>query len=151
MLVIVLAAMAALVFLPVPAIKHQMPALASIAYLVFHPLCHQEASRSFHISGVQLAVCARCAGIYIGLLLGALFFLAVRRRVPKSVWVLFAAFVLDGLLNFLGLVSTPDWARFLLGLGFGFGSGWLLGFGVRDLEKMLSENRERKWRTGNIT
>jgi len=120
MLVIVLAAMAALVFLPVPAIKHQMPALASIAYLVFHPLCHQEASRSFHISGVQLAVCARCAGIYIGLLLGALFFLAVRRRVPKSVWVLFAAFVLDGLLEFSGAGFNPGLGAVPFGTGLWF-------------------------------
>ena len=37
---------------------------------VFHLLCHQDPSRSFFLNGSQLAVCARCIGIYSFFLIG---------------------------------------------------------------------------------
>ena len=35
-------------------------------YVVGSFLCHQLPERSFHLWGVQLPVCARCLGIYVG-------------------------------------------------------------------------------------
>ena len=40
--------------------------LAAAAYAIGGTVCHQIAERSFHIAGAQLAVCARCSGIYAG-------------------------------------------------------------------------------------
>jgi len=40
--------------------------LAFLAYAVGGLVCHQIAERSFHIGAAQLAVCARCTGIYAG-------------------------------------------------------------------------------------
>jgi len=40
--------------------------LAAAVYLIGSHICHQQADRSFHLFGAQLAVCARCTGIYIG-------------------------------------------------------------------------------------
>jgi uncharacterized membrane protein len=37
-----------------------------LAYAAGGVLCHQIAERSMHIDGAQLAVCARCTGIYAG-------------------------------------------------------------------------------------
>lgn len=44
--------------LPVP--------LAGLTYLAGSLICHQLSDRSFHLFGAQLPVCARCAGIYAG-------------------------------------------------------------------------------------
>ncbi len=36
----------------------------------FAPLCHQMPSRSLQIDGVPVAICDRCSGIYLGLVVG---------------------------------------------------------------------------------
>lgn len=41
-------------------------------YLAGSLVCHQLPERSFAYGGVQLPVCARCLGLYVGGLLGAL-------------------------------------------------------------------------------
>ena len=43
---------------------HLSPALAAAVYAVGALICHQRPERSFHWDGAQLAVCARCTGIY---------------------------------------------------------------------------------------
>jgi uncharacterized membrane protein len=40
--------------------------LAAFAYLLGGIVCHQLPARSFHLADAQLAVCARCTGIYAG-------------------------------------------------------------------------------------
>lgn len=45
-------------WLPVP--------VAGVLYLLGGRICHQIAERSWYLDGVQLPVCARCLGIYIG-------------------------------------------------------------------------------------
>ena len=42
------------------------PALAAAVYAAGSLVCHQLPERSFHWHGAQLAVCARCTGIYLG-------------------------------------------------------------------------------------
>ncbi|HEX9934586.1 MAG TPA: DUF2085 domain-containing protein, partial [bacterium] len=46
----------------------------------FGPVCHQIPERSFKILGYPLAVCARCTGVYVGFLLGAIAFPAFQRK-----------------------------------------------------------------------
>ena len=41
-------------------------------YLVGSVICHQRPDRSFRLWGVQMPVCARCAGLYLGAMVGAL-------------------------------------------------------------------------------
>ena len=41
-------------------------------YLVGSVICHQRSDRSFRLWGVQMPVCARCAGLYLGAVVGAL-------------------------------------------------------------------------------
>ena len=44
--------------------------LSAAAYAVGAKVCHQIAARSFHLAGAQMAICARCAGIYAGTAVG---------------------------------------------------------------------------------
>ena len=133
--------------LPSLAAKIGKKELAGISYLIFSPFCHQISSRSFHLWEVQLAVCCRCTGIYLGLLLGIIFFIIFSPKISQLALVPILIMVGDGLANWLGLVSSPSWLRFTLGLGFGFVCGWLLGTGLSQLEAL----KEKKWQTRNIT
>jgi hypothetical protein len=46
-------------------------AFALVTYAIGSVICHQLPERSFHVWAVQLPVCARCAGIYVGAALAA--------------------------------------------------------------------------------
>ena len=48
-------------------------------YLMGSFICHQRSDRSFHPGGVQMPVCARCSGLYLGAAAGVLA-AGVRRR-----------------------------------------------------------------------
>ena len=118
-----------LIFLA-PYFNNRSSILGNIIYLVFSPLCHQNASRCFYFLGYPLAVCARCLGIYIGFMLGTFLYPAVRGfssiYLPqtKLFLCLSAPVVLDTLGNFLLIWSTPGWIRFVFGLTW----GWILPF-----------------------
>ncbi len=43
----------------------------SSIYILHDAFCHQQADRSFHITGEQLSLCARCMGVYLGLIVAA--------------------------------------------------------------------------------
>ena len=47
--------------------------LAAAVYAAAGFICHQIPDRSFHWHGAQLAVCARCTGIYVGACSAAVF------------------------------------------------------------------------------
>ncbi len=53
-----------------------LPAL--ISYLLFLPICHRKSGSSYLIFGQQMGCCARCIGIYVGLLLGS--FIVIREK-----------------------------------------------------------------------
>ena len=61
-------------------------ALAAAVYTMGSLICHQLPDRSFHWHGAQLAVCARCTGIYLGACASA--FLA---PLPPSVYARWGA------------------------------------------------------------
>jgi uncharacterized membrane protein len=76
-------------------------------YHLFAPLCHQEPERSFYVAGHPLAVCARCAGVYVGFLACLLLYPLARplRRTdaPRRAWLFAASLpcVIDFLVNFV--------------------------------------------------
>ena len=53
------------------------------AYLAGSVICHQRPDRSFRLWGVQMPVCARCAGLYLGAAVGALL-AGVPRRAARG-------------------------------------------------------------------
>jgi uncharacterized membrane protein len=92
-------------------------------------LCHQIPDRSFIYNGVQSSVCARCLGIYIGILvtLVTLFLLyrgAQRIGIPGIPYFIGAtigvlAMGVDGLASYLGFYETTNLARMTTGIMFG--------------------------------
>jgi uncharacterized membrane protein len=99
--------------------------VAKPLYLFFGELCHQIPDRTLHIAGNPMAVCARCAGIYSGFLVGLLFFPLLTGFKPRSfsprllvltaVAPMFADVVLEG----LGVWMQDN--MFRLGVGAWFG------------------------------
>ena len=64
-----------LVAVPLLASRDHLSAPASLlivaVYAIGSLVCHQLPERSYHLWTVQIPVCARCAGIYVGAMVGA--------------------------------------------------------------------------------
>ena len=101
---------------------------------VGYAVCHQIFERSFQINGQPISLCARCTGMYVGVLLGLIYQLLLGRR--RTAWpekkfqlvlaIFFIAFGIDGTNSaaklFLqhGLLYEPsNTLRLLTGTGMG--------------------------------
>jgi uncharacterized membrane protein len=65
---------AAILLAPLALASHH-PSIAVPAAFLYQTaglICHQRPERSFHLAGVQLPVCGRCAGLYFGAAAAAL-------------------------------------------------------------------------------
>ena len=92
----------------------------------FRMLCHQDPSRSFQVSGVPMAVCSRCYGIYASF---AIFWIAIpflgsliKRVSADARNVLVAVILLNGIDifgNMIGFWQNTLFSRFLLGSAVG--------------------------------
>jgi uncharacterized membrane protein len=105
--------------------------------LVFAPVCHQDAERSFAGVGGAFAVCARCHGLYaggfLGALLGAVFASWARRPARVLLAVAIAPTVLQWVSVRLGAPDPSNLVRFALALPAGIACGWFLAAGAGDL------------------
>jgi uncharacterized membrane protein len=109
-----------------------MELLDSVMHWLGYGLCHQIPARSFVGGGVQLPVCARDTGIYLGFALSLLVMAALdrgRRRSelpPMPVLAIAGALVLamawDGVTSYAGLRATTNDIRLATGLM----CGWAL-------------------------
>lgn len=111
-------------------------------------VCHQQPERSFFLNGLQLPLCARCTGIYAGLIAGAIagFFPSGSYRMP--------AILVIGVigLNALTLVTPFDSneLRYFLGLILGTLCGAVLRRSAADvIHNHESDNRKYTTRRGN--
>ncbi len=117
---------------------------ASIRWrLLFRVACHGIAGRCIELWNVPMPICARCTGIYAGLLAGLCAFALVpfaRERVMRVVAL--AALVplgIDGLTQLTGLRESTNPLRIATGLiaGFAFGM-WILSAVERRGEAMFT-------------
>jgi uncharacterized membrane protein len=110
---------------------------ASFIYLLFSNVCHQMPDRSFIFAGFPFAVCHRCSGIYLGLMLGTLFKNPLLKHSPgiRRAWVLasIVPLLIDVLLPLAGLWTGSTTGRFLTGLLFGIMLSGLLFQGIVEL------------------
>ena len=96
-------------------------------------LCHQLPERSFAGGGVQVPVCARDEGIYVGFIVAILVISLLQRgRRPSGAspwWVILillgfiAAMAFDGVTSYAGLRETTNEIRLVTGLMAGFAIG----------------------------
>ena len=99
--------------------------------LLFRVMCHGIPSRCIELFGAPMPLCARCTGIYAGMLVGILIFWAVpllRERVMRG-FALAAVtpLALDGLTQLTGLRESTNPLRIATGIVAGLAFGlWIL-------------------------
>ena len=121
---------------------HPVAVVSAGVYYIGGLVCHQQASRSFHIGGVQMPVCARCAGLYFGGALGVLVpLLAGRSRWSKQqqtvAWwrgVMLAAAIPTGLTllgELGGIVPSSSELRAVAAVPLGVAVTWVASLVIR--------------------
>jgi uncharacterized membrane protein len=140
------------VLAPVPALLLAISALASWALahgaswkwrLPFKLICHGFPERCLTLFGVPMPICARCTGIYIGLLAGLLAFAAVPWVSAQVMrWVALAAvtpLAIDGLTQLVRLRTSTNPLRMTTGVVAGFAFGlWILSAVERRRDRSLT-------------
>jgi uncharacterized membrane protein len=95
-----------------------------LANRMFSPYCHQSPERSIFVLGWKMPVCARCFGIYVGMLLGSILYALPRgARGSPPAWILLAAaapLCADGFMQLTGFWASNNPLRLATGLIFGF-------------------------------
>ena len=99
--------------------------------LLFRLFCHGKVERCLELFGAPMPVCARCVGIYAGMLLGILAFWAVpllREKVMRVVALVCAApLAIDGLTQLSGFRESTNDLRIATGIVAGIAFGlWIL-------------------------
>ena len=94
-------------------------------------ICHQRPERSFFINGHQLAVCARCTGLYAGSALAAPVALIAASSLAgaRARRILIAAAAPTAItwsLEFAGVAAFSNMTRFIAALPLGFAAAWLV-------------------------
>lgn len=99
--------------------------------LAFRLICHGRVERSLELFGVPMPICARCTGIYVGLLAGLAAFWLIRFVKEKTMrMAAFAAvtpLAIDGLTQLTGLRESTNPLRIATGVITGLAFGlWIL-------------------------
>jgi uncharacterized membrane protein len=93
--------------------------IAELDYLFYSKVCHQRPERSFFFLGNQLAVCQRCAAIYIAFLAGTIAypFIMKKDRMLDRMWLIIAIIPLaiDGFGQLIGFWESDPLKRVLTG------------------------------------
>lgn len=118
------------------------PALVASAgvYVTGSLVCHQRPERSFSLWGVQMPVCARCAGLYLGGAFGVLIAGARRRRgvdagrARLARWIVLATAVPTGITvigEWAGWFAPAGEWRALTGVPLGAAVTWVASLAIR--------------------
>lgn len=99
--------------------------------LLFRLMCHGRMERCLELFGAPMPICARCVGIYAGMLLGILAFWAIpllREKVMRTVaLVCVVPLAIDGLTQLSGLRESTNELRVATGIVAGLAFGlWIL-------------------------
>lgn len=99
--------------------------------LLFRLMCHGRVERSLALFDVPMPICARCAGVYLGLLAGLAAFWVlpyVEERIMRRVsFAAVAPLAIDGLTQLSGLRESTNALRVATGLAAGLAFGmWVL-------------------------
>lgn len=121
--------------------------ISSPIYGLFSFLCHQLDDRSFHVEGEKFAVCARCFGVYLGIIVGFVAY-PIWRRIdnidPLPKFWLFAGCVpitVDWSLTIFGIWENTDLSRLLTGILLGFACGTFIVPSIVEMTRNFSLRR----------
>ncbi len=110
--------------------------IARWIYLSGDFMCHQHANRSFFIHGNQMAYCARCTGIFLGLAFGSLIGALYRVRIGFSLYLLSVVPLgLDGVLQLLTPYESSNLMRIITGTLVGTFTALVFWYVVQDLQE----------------
>lgn len=114
-------------------------------------LCHQLPERSFIAGGLQVPVCARDTGIYLGFVFALIALALHRRERPRGLpvwwgWLLAGLLVAwmgwDGVTSYAGMRDTSNLLRLVTGTGAGGSAGMLVAAMLNDV--VWSRSSERR-------
>lgn len=99
--------------------------------LLFRVMCHGLPERSLLLFGIPMPICARCVGIYLGMLAGILAFMALpwvsERLMRIAAFIAVTPLAIDGLTQLAGLRESTNPLRLATGLTAGLAFGmWAL-------------------------
>lgn len=139
-----------LIVIPPLAKANGFVALSSPLYHFFSFICHQISERSFHIDGEQLAVCSRCFGVYLGLLLGFAIYPLWRNideidPIPRF-WLFLSLIpiAIDWALTMFGIWENNHASRFITGLILGIACATFIIPAVVEIARNLTGRRRLK-------
>jgi len=111
--------------------------------LLFRVMCHGIPSRCLELFGVPMPICARCVGVYAGLLAGLMAFWLlpiVTERVMRTIaFIAVTPLAIDGLTQLARLRESTNPLRLATGIAAGLAFGmWVLAAVERRGETRLS-------------
>ncbi|MBS1797349.1 MAG: DUF2085 domain-containing protein [Acidobacteria bacterium] len=125
-------------------------AVAAPLYRFFSLICHQMSERSFHVENHQFAVCARCFGVYFGLVCGFLIYPLLRRideiePIPRF-WLFLAMIPIgvDWSLGVFGIWENTHLSRFVTGLILGTACAVFIVPALVEIFRLVSAPKKRK-------
>lgn len=117
------------VLLSLPLWSARLPIASAVVYGGGSFVCHQRPARTFHMAGQPLAVCARCTGLYLAGMLGAVGGWIGLAGEPRRVrvWLGMAALPTAAtvIIEWSGLADPGNTGRALAALPLGAFAGWL--------------------------
>ncbi len=122
-------------------------ALSSPLYHFFSFICHQIPERSFHVEGEQFAVCSRCFGVYLGLILGFVIYPLWRNISeiePLRRFWLFLSLIpisIDWSLTIFGIWENTQLSRLITGLILGFACATFIVPALVEIARNLSRRK----------
>ncbi|HEX6159559.1 MAG TPA: DUF2085 domain-containing protein, partial [Thermoanaerobaculia bacterium] len=113
--------------------------------LLFRVMCHGLERRCLELFAVPMPICARCTGIYAGLILGLAAFPLIRmlqEKVMRAVaFIAVTPLALDGLTQLTGMRESTNELRIATGVIAGLAFGlWVLSAVERRGEAMLTNS-----------
>lgn len=145
-LIVVLVWVLLIVFAPL-AKANGVVGISSPVYNFFGFICHQLSERSFHLASEPFAVCSRCFGVYLGLLVGFViypFWRRVDEIEPLPRFWLFLSLIpigVDWSLTVFGVWENTQWSRLITGLILGFACATFIVPALVEITRNLTSRR----------